>query len=139
MDYQSSNNQNQYGSQNQNNGYIQYNNNRNSSNNFAIASMICGIISIVLCCTVVLSLPFAALSILFAVLSRRKNVSMPGMSIAGIVTSIMSLLFTLFMVVYVLVQLPIMLNDPVFRNQLDYTYEEMYGMDFDEFWEYYGY
>ena len=139
MEYQSSNNPNQYDSQNQYNGYGQYNNTRNSTNGFAVASMVCGIISIVLCCTIVLSLPFAALSILFAVLSHRKGRNLPGMSIAGISTGIMSLVFTLFMVVYVFVQLPFMLNDPYFRHQLDETYEDMYGMDFEEFWEYYGY
>lgn len=139
MEYQSSNNPNQYDSQNQSGGSGQYNNTRNSTNSFAVASMVCGIISLVLCCTIVLSLPFAALSILFAVLSYRKGRNLPGMSIAGISTGIMSLVFTVFMMVYVLVQLPAMLDDPYFRNQLDQTYEEMYGMDFEEFWEYYGY
>ncbi len=111
---------------------------RNPSNNFAIASLICGIASLLLCCTVIFSIPLAALSILFALLSSRKGAGMPGMSIAGISTGIVSLILTITTVVFLFAQLPRMLQDPDFRRQLDTTYEEMYGMDFDEFWEYYG-
>jgi len=52
---------------------------------FAIASMVCGISSLLLCC-LGLSLPLAALGILFAVLSHRKGHYLSGFSITGIIT-----------------------------------------------------
>lgn len=134
MDYNQNNNScNIWSSQNQ-----QYNNNRNVQNSgFSIASMICGIASIILCCTGILSLPMGALGIIFAILTRRVGKGMPSMSIAGLWTSIVGMVFGIGMLVYTFSLLPSMLNDPYFRNQLDYTYEQMYGMDFEEFWEYY--
>ena len=54
---------------------------------FATASLVCGILSLVLCCTGILGIPAGALSILFAVLSKRKGESLSGMSIAGIVSA----------------------------------------------------
>ena len=54
-------------------------NNMNIQNNrpegFAIASLICGILSNICCCTGILSLPVGALGILFAVLTKRKGKS----------------------------------------------------------------
>lgn len=69
---------------------------------FAIASMVCGISSLLLCC-LGLALPLAALGILFAILSHRKEHYMSGFSITGIITAssgmalgIIYLLLTIF-------------------------------------------
>ncbi|MCM1044862.1 MAG: DUF4190 domain-containing protein [Candidatus Gastranaerophilales bacterium] len=120
----------------------QYNNMRNRSvDGFAVASMICGVLSLVLCCSALLSLALGAMGILFAVLSNRKGKAMPGMSIAGISTSIVGMALGLFMSFYYIfaAMLPGMLRQPEFRDQMDSLYEEAYGMDMDEFMErFYG-
>lgn len=154
MDYWNSqnggyNNQNNgYGNQNNswNNGYNNnniygsYNNAgypvRQKTSGFSIASLTLGIASIVTCCFGVLSIPLGALSILFAILSRRKNSGMPGMSIAGICTSIFGMLLGGFLLFYVMQGI----YNPNFREKyLDPLYENAYGMDFEEFMERYGY
>jgi hypothetical protein len=128
-----------------NNGYDNINTGFNSYNNypvrrktsgFEIASLILGIASIVTCCFGIFSIPLGALSILFAILSRRKREGMSGMSIAGIVTSIIgiilggSLLFCAVQAVY----------NPDFREKyIDPAYEQTYGMSMEEFMQYYGY
>ena len=50
----------------------------------SIASMVCGICSLVLCCTGLLSIPAGALGILFAMLTRKKGQRMSSMCVAGI-------------------------------------------------------
>lgn len=135
MDYWSNQN-NEYN----NNGYGSYNTSgypiRSRANGFAIASLILGIASIVTCCFGLFSIPLGALSILFAVLSRKNRTGMPGMSIAGIVTSVFGMLLGGFMLFYAFEGL----YNPDFREKyIDPMYEDAYGMDFEEFMERYGY
>lgn len=116
-----------------------YNDLQNRSiNSFSIASMVMGIGSIVLCCTGFLSLPMGALGVLFAILSRRKAKSMPGMSIAGICTSICGMILGLIAAAYIIIILVIAAN-PSMHHYLDPIYQEAYGMDFEEFMEHMGY
>lgn len=110
---------------------------KRSMNSFAIASMVMGICSIVLCCTGFLSLAMAALGILFAVLSRRKAKSMPGMSIAGICTSALGMVLGLIAAIYFIIILVIAAN-PSLHHYLDPIYQNAYGMDFDEYMEHMG-
>lgn len=123
-------------------GGNQYNNTRNrSTDGFAVASLICGILSLVLCCSAFLSLALGALGILFAVLSNRKGKAMPGMSIAGISTAIVGMLLGFLMSCYYIfaAMLPGMLRQPEFRDRMDSLYEDAYGMDMNEFMErFYG-
>lgn len=123
-----------------NNGYGSYNNAdypvRQKTSGFAIASLVLGIVSIVTCCFGIFSIPLGSLSILFAILSRRKGTGMPGMSIAGICTSIFGMLLGGFLLFYAFEGL----YNPDFREKyLDPIYEDAYGMDFEEFMERYGY
>lgn len=130
MDYQPYNSQNQYS------GGNQYNNARNnSSGGFATASFICGLLSLVLCCSGFISLALGAMGILFAILSNRKGKPMPGMSVAGISTGIVGMVLGFFITIYYIfaAMLPILLQQPEFRGQLDSLYEEAYGMDMEEF------
>lgn len=130
MDYRPGNNPTQYNSGNQ------YNNMRNSSSGgFAIASLICGILSLVFCCLGFISLALGAMGILFAVLSNRKGKPMSGMSVTGISTGIVGMALGFFITIYYIfaAMLPIMLQQPDFREQLDALYEEAYGMDMEEF------
>lgn len=107
----------------------------NSSTGFAIASMVCGILSIIVCCGGVLSLPFGALSIIFAVLSKRLRRNMPGMSIAGIWLGCVGILLGILMTVY---SFFMVFNDPLLYDQVNATYEMLYGESFEEFLENYS-
>ncbi len=130
MDYNQYNN----GQNNRNQNYYGQPTPRKKNNGFAIASMVCGICSVVLSC-LGLSLPFGALGILFAILTCRKGRATDSMSIAGIVTSCIGLFMSVLMIISVFVQLPSMLQDQTFRKELDTVYEAIYGEDFAEFWE----
>lgn len=128
--------------------YNQYNNGQNSWNQndyrqqaprkkgsgFAIASVVCGICSVVLSC-LGLSLPFGALGILFAILTCRRGKATDSMSIAGITTSCIGLFLSLIMIINVFIQFPRMMEDPALRKELDTVYEGIYGESFADFWE----
>lgn len=60
---------------------------------FAIASMVLGIFSILCCCFNYVALIIAALSIIFAVVSRVRMGYFDGMAIAGLVLGIIGLVF----------------------------------------------
>ncbi len=109
-----------------------------SINGFAIASLIIGIASIILCCFGIFSLPLGSLGILFAILSRRKGKGMPGMSIGGICTSIIGMIFGILVLIY-FIFIAVLVENPDSWYLLDPLYQQTYGMDFEEFMEYYGY
>lgn len=100
----------------------------NKPNPFSIASMICGITSIVLCCTGVLSLPLGALGILFAILTKRLGKPLPFHSITGVTTSCIGILLGLIMLIYTLFLIS---TDPEYQKLFQNTYEYYY--------DYYGY
>lgn len=53
---------------------------------FAIASMVCGIISLVCCCLIWLSLVLGIAAVVLGVIALKSNCSGKGMAIAGIIT-----------------------------------------------------
>lgn len=72
---------------------------------YGILSLIIGILSIFLnCCCMMSGIPFSIASIVLAAVDKGKNVKMSGMSIAGLICSIVSLLgsVVLFVVMFVL-------------------------------------
>lgn len=104
------------------------------ANGFAIASMVCGIVSLVCCCAG-LGLPLGALALLFAILTRRKGQQMNPMAITGIVTGIIGLLTGLYFSLEVLV----VYTDPEFQQEMYDSFEDIYGEEYaDMFAEIYG-
>lgn len=69
---------------------------------FGIASMVLGILSIVLSCTCI-NIPMAILAIIFAVVHFGRNGSNRGFGIAGIVTAVLSLVLTVLLWILVAV------------------------------------
>lgn len=67
---------------------------------FSTASFICGMLSVFLCCTGVLSIPVAALGILFACLTKRDRQPMPPVSVSGIFLSCLGMALGLSMCIY---------------------------------------
>ncbi|HAD55196.1 MAG TPA: hypothetical protein DCG10_08445 [Lachnospiraceae bacterium] len=100
----------------------------------SIASMVCGICSLVLCCTGVLSIPAGALGILFAMLTRKKGQRMNNMCVAGIWLSCVGLALGIFITISSIVTV---FTDPSYMNMLDQMYLQMYGVDMEEFWQSY--
>ena len=72
------------------------------SGGFGIASMICGILSIITCCVWCLSVPLAIVSIILGILQLTKGAA-KGMAIAGIICSGVGLLLMLCFLVWFVV------------------------------------
>ena len=87
----------------------------------SIASMVCGICSLVLCCTGLLSIPAGALGILFAMLTRKKGQRMSSMCVAGIWLSCVGLALGIFITISSIVTV---FTDPSYRNMLDQMYQQ---------------
>lgn len=68
----------------------------------AIASMVCGIISIVICCVWYLAAPLAIAAIVLGIVNNVKKLGGKGMAIAGIITGACGLLLViaLFVIVF---------------------------------------
>lgn len=107
---------------------------------FSVASAVCGILSVTTICTVILSVPLAALGLLFAVLAHRSKKRMNTTCVMGIALSCAGLVTVVSIVVYYFVSLPSLMQNDLFRNQMNSVSQQFYGMDFDEFMEsFYGY
>lgn len=63
--------------------------NKTESKGLSIASMVLGIISVVLCCFAYISIPCAILAIIFGIVGMKKGGK--GMGIAGLVLGIITL------------------------------------------------
>ncbi len=106
---------------------------------FMIASGICGIMSLTACCMGILSLPLGALGILFAALTYRKGRKMNSTCLIGVVSSCLGIVSAVVLMINSFAMLPTLMKDDAFRSQLDAVIQQMYGMDFTEFMEEYGY
>lgn len=65
---------------------------------FAIVSLITGIVSLICCCTGYFGIPFAVLSIVFAIVSRRHLGYFDSMTVVGLVLGIIGLIIGVFFV-----------------------------------------
>lgn len=107
---------------------------------FSIASAVCGLLSMMTCCTIILSLPLGALGVLFALLAHRRGRKMNNTCATGLIFSCAGLTSALALILYSFVMLPTLMKNEAFRNQLNSMSEQIYGMEFTELMEeYYGY
>lgn len=105
----------------------------NRPSGFAIASLVCGIVAVIACCTGVLSIPTGALGILFAVLTKRKGQSMSGMCVAGIWLSCVGMALGILMTAY---SFFMVFNNPVLYEEVNTMFQTMYGMNIEEYFSY---
>lgn len=110
---------------------------------FVYASLLFGILALVSSCTGILPFFFGSLSILFAVLGHRRKKRMNGLSLGGIITSVMGILFGTLTLIYVFAVMPavmpMLMQDEAYVEQMDTITNNLYGMDFSEMMEqYYG-
>ena len=150
-------NYNNYNSNNSNNGYNNYNPNNNGYNNpqgnypyydrsayqrpiaepgssFATASMILGIISIVLSFTFTVYPAFVmgSIAIVLALLSKGRRPKLLSKATAGVICATCGLVIN---TVIVAVCMVLLFTDPDVRAEVNKTFEKQYGMTFDEMWD----
>lgn len=101
---------------------------------FAIVSMILGICSLALLCTVFCPIILGGLGIIFAVLSKRRGQKMENAAMTGVITSSIGLGLSLLFCVISVVSAVHMLK-PENRNMLNQMYEETLGITYDEYIE----
>lgn len=93
---------------------------------FAIAGMVCGIVSLLLaCCFWPLAIVTAIVGLVLSIIGLRKKQS-KGMSIAGIITSALGILASLVMVLFLQVfvaSLNDAIQDPAFRERLEQDWD----------------
>lgn len=106
---------------------------------FAIASMVCGIIAIVFCCTGVFPIVLGSLSILFAILSHHKGNQMHSMSITGIVLSCVGILLGLMILTMSFIDTAANKKENSrSRQSMGDAFEENYNEDMESFLKKYG-
>lgn len=69
------------------------------SSGLAIASMVCGILSIVLCCIWYLSVVLAIVAVVLGIVSNVKGMGGRGMAIAGIVTGVVGVVLSIGLII----------------------------------------
>lgn len=107
--------------------------------NFATASLLFGVLSLMSACTGIFSIPLGAFSILFAVLSNRSRKKMNTMTLTGMIMSAIGIVSGMVLIIYSFVMLPKMMQDPYFQKQMDAVTESLYGESFEDFMKnYYG-
>ena len=82
--------------------YYQEQNTPKGGNGMAIAAMIFGIASVVLCCTVFLSIPCSIVAIILSIICISKKKNGKAMAIAGLVCGIIGLLATIGIIAYII-------------------------------------
>lgn len=106
-------------------------------NRFSQASLVCGILAIITILTGVLPIFFGSLSIIFGILSKKGNAPYDTNAKVGFGCGTAGFLMSVAFMAMTFMLLPTLLKDEAFRQQLDTTYEQVYGVDFEEFFEIY--
>ena len=107
----------------------------NKKNPFVAPCVLMGILSLLSSCTIIFSIIFGSLGIIFGILAYRKGQKMEGDVTLGIVTSAIGLAFSLILFIVALVFSFRMMGDPQYREYLNQVSEEVYGESFDEMLE----
>lgn len=108
-----------------------------SKNGFSQACLVFGILSVVTILTGVLPLFFGSLCILFGILSKKSNAPYDSSAKIGFGCGAAGFTLSLAFMVVITIFLPTFFKDDTFRQQLDDTYEQLYGVDFEGFLEEY--
>lgn len=97
------------------------------TNGMAIASMICGIVSLLITCTCCgwsLSIILGILAVVFAIVSRKADDRMSGMAIAGLICGILGLLLGVLIMIAMLTGA---MENNVYYNEFWDEWESEYG------------
>lgn len=109
--------------------YNPYNNQPEKKNGLGIASMVLGILSLLLaCCCYYLGIILGIASIILGILSMRKQEATKGFAIAGIITGGLGLVFA---IVIIIIQIS-MVNSGAYEDIMTKFYNEL-GIDPNKF------
>ena len=76
------------------------NNGRRKTYGWSVASLVCGIISLVCCCTGYAGVILGTLAIIFAIVSRKNLGYFDGMAVAGLVLGIIGFVLGLALIIF---------------------------------------
>lgn len=100
-----------------------------SRNSFLMASLICAILSLMSSCFILGTMFFSALAILFAVLSKGKELKMHIMGKSCVFVAACSLAFSLLLTT---ISVYSVMSDPQTRQEFYDQYEQMTGTSFED-------
>lgn len=98
-----------------------------SSNGLASAALICGIISLCTICCFYLSIPVAALSILFALLSKGYNIQMNNQARTGMILALLALVISAVLIVFALSTGNVQKTIDQYYKNYSYSYDFPFG------------
>lgn len=101
-------------------------------NSFATAALILGGFAILGTTTILPAIFAGSLSILFGILSRKRRKKLSGAAKGGMICSAISIGISSVMFISYTIQLPVLLKDENFRQQIETTYEQIYGQSIEE-------
>ena len=109
----------------------------NSKNTFATASLILGGIAIVTFSSIIPPIVAGSLSIVFAMLSRKGTARLHPLAKMGAICSSISVILSIALFIFYMNYIPKLLADDVYRTEMKYMLESVYGPEFnaDEFLE----
>lgn len=102
-----------------------------NKNRFAIASLICGIISIFTFSSVYFPLVLGSLAVIFAFLSRNGTGALHTYSKIGMVLGIICVVGVIALSIFVYINLPKLLQIPEYRDMLQNMLNNFMGEDVD--------
>lgn len=100
-----------------------------SRNSFLMASLICAVLSLMTSCFILGTMFFGALAILFAVLSKGKEMKMNLVGKSCVFIAVCSLAFSLLLTA---VSVYGVMSDPKARQEFYDQYEQMTGTSFED-------
>lgn len=96
---------------------------------FLSASAMCAVISFLAQCFLPVSMIFASLAIMFAILSKGRLLKMHSIAKASTGIAVFSIILSISMTVYSVI---VVWTDPVQREEFNQVYKQRYGITFDE-------
>ena len=98
----------------------------------AIASMVCGIVGILMCCCCIywINLVLGILAVVFAIVSAHQSKRMRGMAIAGLILGILAIL--IFIALFALELWIVSLSEEEFTALIGDTIRDTFGEEFYE-------
>lgn len=106
-----------------------------TSKGLAIASMIMGILAILLFSTILFAIIFGSLAVIFAILSKGAVRKFSPFARTGFVTGGLSIVIAFAIIIGFYVNVA---NNAEFRQTFNESYERQYGITFDEYIELVG-
>lgn len=107
------------------------------SNGLSVAALVCGILGCLLMCSMIFSIVFGSLAIIFALLSRGDSMRFTGQTRAALILGILAIIFSV--IIFAVSVHNIMVNyggiDGLMNEIMtimDESMTEVYGITFDE-------